>query len=127
MKQPPRQEKNRTVLLVEDDSPVREAALFELKKRNIPTDIAIDGEEALQKLAQKNYDVLLLDLLLPKVNGFEIIKEVRKNPTQAFLKIIVMSNLGQESDIKHAIELGANEYYIKADTTIHELIEKITQ
>ncbi len=98
---------------------------LKLQQLGFAVDHASDGELAMEKMRQNSYDVLLLDLRLPKKNGFEVIKEVRASTALCDMKIFVVSNLGKKEDLAKAIELGADSYFIKAGTNIHDLTEKI--
>lgn len=117
--------KDKKVLIVEDDLPTLEAVSFKLAKKDIVADTALNGEEAIERLKREKYDLILVDLLLPKKSGFEVIKEIKTNGKSKGAKIIVFSNLGQEEDIKKAMELGTMAYFIKSDVSINELVEKI--
>lgn len=87
-------------------------------------DTAVDGDEALKKIKNKKYDVLLLDLLMPKKNGFEVIERVRKNKLNSKAPIIVMSNLGDDDSVQKAISMGANEYFIKNQHPVGQIVER---
>lgn len=113
------------VLIVEDDLPTIEAIAFKLNKAGIHADTALNGEEAMERIKREKYDVILLDLLLPKKNGFEVIKEVRADSSFKKTKIIAFTNLGSEDDRKKAAELGVNDYLVKADMKIDDVIEKV--
>ena len=115
------------ILIVEDDQPTIEAMAFILNKRSIRADTALNGEEAIERLKKEKYDLVLLDLLLPKKNGFEVIKAVKTNGFSKNAKILVFSNLGQKEDIEKAMALGADDYIIKADTGINKLVERIVK
>ena len=115
------------ILIVEDDQPTIEAMAFILNKRSIRADTALNGEEAIVRLKKEKYDLVLLDLLLPKKNGFEVIKAIKTNGFSKNAKILVFSNLGQKEDIEKAMALGADDYIIKADTGINKLVERIVK
>lgn len=85
---------------------------------------AVNGEEAIETIKKSPFDLVLLDLLMPKKNGFEVLKEVRSNPELKSLPIIVLSNLGGDDDIKKALTLGANDYYVKTQHPMSEVVEK---
>jgi len=117
--------KTKKILVVEDDLPTVDALAFKLNQRGISASTAINGEEAIERLKREKYDLVILDILLPKKNGFEVIKEVKTNGQSKDAKIIVFSNLGQEENVKKAMDLGANGYIVKANTSINELADKI--
>lgn len=116
---------NKKILIVEDDLPTVDALAFKLNQKGIPVSTALNGEEAIERLKREKYDLVLLDLLLPKKSGFEVIKEARTNGLSKKAKIIIFSNLGQEDNMEKARKLGANGYIVKADVGINELSDKI--
>ncbi len=123
-----KQQSEKWVLVVEDDVFIDKAYATKFTHENIPIKIATDGEEALTLLAQEENDppsAILLDLMLPKKNGFEVLGEIKKNPKLKNIPVMVMTNLGQEADAKRGVDLGATEYLVKADTKINEIIEKV--
>lgn len=115
----------RKILIVEDDQFLVKIYQTKLEKEGFEINIALDGEEGLQKTTGFKPDLILLDLILPKMNGFEVLKKLKENPATKNIPVIVLSNLGQESDVKQGMELGAVDYLIKSDHSISEIIEKI--
>ena len=115
------------VLLVEDDPFLSSLLKNRLQKEGLEVILARDGEEALNSLKSGKPDLILLDLILPKKSGFEVMEEMRNDPQiqSQEMPIIIISNLGQPEDISRGQELGAIEYFIKAKTSIDELVEKI--
>ena len=115
------------VLLVEDDPFLSSLLKNRLQKEGLEVNLAKDGEEALNSLKSAKPDLILLDLILPKKSGFEVMEEMREDPQMQFpgLPIIIISNLGQPEDISRGKALGAIEYFVKAKTSIDELVEKI--
>jgi len=117
----------RKILLVEDDPFLSSLLKNRLQKEGLEVMLVKDGEEALNFLKATKPDLILLDLILPKKSGFEVMEEIRSNPElQANeVPIIIISNLGQPEDVSRGQELGANDYFIKAKTSIDELVQKI--
>ena len=115
------------VLLVEDDPFLSSLLKNRLQKEGIEITLAEDGEEALNFLKSTKPDLILLDLILPKKSGFEVMEEIRSDPQMQSQKmpIIIISNLGQPEDISRGQALGAIEYFVKAKTSIDELVNKI--
>lgn len=115
------------VLLVEDDSFLSSLLKNRLQKEGLEVVLAKDGEEALNLLKTSQPDLILLDIILPKKSGFEVMVEIRNDPQMQSreLPIIIISNLGQPEDISKGQELGAIEYFVKAKTSIDELIQNI--
>jgi len=118
---------NVKVLLVEDDLFLREICAKKLAKEGFSVFEAIDGEEALKILEKNIPDVVLLDIILPAINGFDVLKKIRSNKNSKISKVpvIMLSNLGQEDDVKKAMDLGASNYLVKAHFTTDEITEKI--
>jgi DNA-binding response OmpR family regulator len=115
----------KTVLLVEDEPLLANLLRQRLERENFNVLVGHDGEEALQILKEKKPDLILLDIILPKVSGFELMEKVRSEPGFQKAPIIVVSNLGQESDIERGESLGAVGYFVKAKLSIEELVEKV--
>ena len=117
----------KTVLLVEDDKFLSALLKNRLEKESFNVIHAEDGEEAVNILrtSSSKPDLVLLDIILPKKNGFEVLEEIKQDIEFKNLPIIIISNLGQDDDLSRGKELGATEYYIKAQTSIDDLISKI--
>ena len=115
------------ILLVEDDPFLSNLLRVRLQKENIEVVLAKDGEEALKKLTEVRPAVILLDLILPKKSGFEVLEHISTDPQLRDLPVIIISNLGQTSDIQRGKELGAIEYFVKAKISIDDLILKIKE
>ncbi len=115
------------ILLVEDDKFLRDICRTKLLKEGFNVHEAIDGEQALQDIESAQPDIVLLDIILPNIDGYQVLTEIRanQNPKIAKVPIIMLSNLGQEDDIKRALDLGANNYLVKAHFTTDEIVEKI--
>ena len=114
------------VLIVEDDALVNKAYSAKLTNENIAYKIAEDGETAITLLKGGDMPALiLLDLMLPKKNGFEVLEEIKKDGRLKDIPVVIMSNLGQEADAKRGIALGAAEYLIKANVTIEDIVKKV--
>ena len=116
---------NLNVLLVEDDPFLSNLLKVRLQKENVDVVLARDGEEALKKIEEDKPGLVLLDLILPKKSGFEILEKVSTDPQLKDMPIIILSNLGQTNDIQRGKELGAVEYYVKAKISIDDLVGKI--
>lgn len=116
---------SKKILLVEDDPFLSSLLKNRLTKEQIEVQHAHDGQEALDVLKTTKPDLILLDLILPKKSGFEVMEGVRQDPQLANAPIIIISNLGQTEDIQKGQELGAVEYFIKAKTSIDDLVGNI--
>ncbi|MFH1232832.1 MAG: response regulator [Patescibacteria group bacterium] len=115
------------VLLVEDDSFLREICHKKLSKEGFNVFSATDGEEALKMVVKVEPGIVLLDIILPSIDGFEVLKQIRSNKNEIIknVPVIMLTNLGQEEDIKKAQALKANDYLIKAHFTTEEIVRKI--
>jgi len=113
---------NPTVLLVEDDRFLRRAAEASLRQAGYTVAIAGDGEEALRQVAAVKPAIVLLDLIMPKLQGFEVLRRLKAAPETASIPVVVTSNLGQETDVKQAMNLGAAAYFIKSNLSLQELV-----
>lgn len=113
------------ILLVEDESALQKTLGDILIYEGYETISALDGEIGLQLAETKKPDLILLDLVLPKVNGFEVLKKLRETEETKNIPIIVLTNLGEIGDIDKAIGLGATTYLVKAQYSLEEVVEKV--
>lgn len=113
------------ILVVEDDKFLRELILRKLKEENYETAFAVDGEEGLAKIQEERPDLILLDLILPGMNGFDVLKKKQEIPEIAQIPVVVLSNLGQKEDVERALKFGAKDYLVKAHFTLDEITAKI--
>ena len=112
-------------LLVEDEEILLRAIYLSLHGEGYTVATATDGESALNMANRLKPDVILLDLLLPKMDGFEFLKKIKAIPTLKDIPVIVLSNLGDDTDTSKAKKLGAVDYFVKADTDLAVLSKKI--
>ena len=115
----------RTILIIEDDKFLRELIAQKLIKEGFEISEAVDGEEGMKKVKEEKPDLVLLDLILPGVDGFEVLARIKEDPVLAAIPVIILSNLGQKEDVERGLKLGAVDYLIKAHFTPGEIIEKI--
>lgn len=113
------------ILLVEDDKFLRELLTKRLRDEKFTVHPAIDGEEAFKILDKERVELILLDIILPGVNGFEILKRIKEDPTISHIPVMMLTNLGQKSDMERGEELGAEDYMVKAQYTPREIVERI--
>lgn len=113
------------LLIVEDDQFTLNAYSVKLKSAGFEIKTALDGSEALEILNSYNPDLILMDLVMPKKDGFTFLSEIKKNDRLKNIPVIIASNLGQNEDITRGIKLGAVDYVVKPDLTLNELISKI--
>jgi len=121
----------KTILLVEDDPFLIDIYTTKLKESGFSVEVAEGGEEGLRKLKEKNFDLLVLDIVLPRIDGWKVLEEIQnskfKNQSLKNLKIIVLSNLGQKEEVEKGLKLGATKYLIKAHYTPSEVVEEIKE
>jgi len=115
----------KTILIIEDDKFLRELIARKLIKEGYEISEAVDGEEGMKKVKEEKPDLVLLDLILPGIDGFEVLSKMKEDPALASIPVIILSNLGQKEDVEKGLKLGAVDYLIKAHFTPGEIIEKI--
>ncbi|RJQ29000.1 response regulator [Candidatus Parcubacteria bacterium] len=114
-----------SVLLVEDDHFLSSLLRSRLEKEGVAVTQAFDGEEALNTLKTLKPSVIVLDVIMPKVSGFDILERIALDPRLHLIPVIAVSNLGQDSDMEKAKRLGAVDYLVKVKIPIDELVQKI--
>ncbi len=118
------------ILIVEDESALIYALRAKFAAAGFEPTITLNGELALELSENEKFDIILLDFLLPKLNGFEVLSRFRERANTKKIPIIVFSNLDSEEDRKRAADLGATQYLMKAQTSLDEVIkivQKLTQ
>lgn len=115
------------ILLVEDELILSNLLRQRLEKENFQVIVAQDGAEAVRILKQEKPDLILLDIILPKMSGFEVMEAMKSDPTLQSAPVVVVSNLGQDSDVERGQNLGAVGYFVKAQMSIEDLVSKIKE
>lgn len=115
------------VLVVEDDRFLQKILLMKFEAEGFDVRGASDGEEGLKQLLADPPDLLVLDLILPKMNGFEVLTEMKTNGKVKNVPVVVLSNLGQDEDVRRVMELGALEFLVKSNHSIMEVIAKVKE
>jgi len=113
------------ISLIEDDKFLRELMVKKLLTMDYDVTSAVDGESGLSMIKEVKPDVVLLDLILPGINGFEVLEKAKQDPEIADIPVIILSNLGQKEDIERGQKLGAADFMIKAHFTPQEVVNKI--
>ena len=113
------------ILIAEDDKYLMNAYRVKLAKAGFDIKLAVDGDEVLAALPDFKPDLILLDLVMPKKDGFAVLEEMKKNASWQKIPVIVASNLGQKEDVDRGMALGAKDYIVKSDTSIDDVIAKI--
>ncbi len=115
------------ILIIEDESALQKTLGEILSQQGYEVLSALDGEIGLKLVQSKKPDLILLDLILPKIHGFDVLKKIKDNPETKEIPVIVLTNLESIEDIKKAIELGATTYLVKANYSLKELTIKVNQ
>jgi len=118
---------NKKILLVEDDQTLSETYTERFTAEGFELKSAKNGEEAMALALAFKPDLILLDIMMPKVSGFDVIDILRNTPETADIKIIVLSALGQQEDIDKAKSLGANDYLVKSQVVLADIVDRVRQ
>ncbi len=110
-------------MIVEDDTVLANALSLALQNEGYELSLATDGEEAERMILQELPDLILLDLLLPIKNGFEVLKVMRQNPETKNISVVILTNFEQETSISEGKKLGAKDYIVKANVDIQDIPE----
>lgn len=113
------------ILVVEDDRFLGELVVRKLTNNGFNVVRAVDGEEAMAQLKENTPHLILLDLRIPKKDGFEILEWLKQDPTKAKIPVIVLSNLNRTEDVDRATKLGAKDYLVKVNYTPAEVVERV--
>ncbi len=116
------------ILIVEDDKFLRELMVRKLNtEQGFEVVSAIDGESGLKTMKEQKPDLVLLDLILPGIGGFDVLSQMNDDVALSPIPVIILSNLGQQDDVDKGLKLGAVDYMVKAHFTPNEIIEKVRQ
>lgn len=115
------------ILIIEDDKFLLKLYSDKLQREGFKVFESLTGEEGLNKVLAEKPDLVILDLILPGKNGFEVLSEMKLNPETKEIPVIILSNLGQETDIKRGLEMGAAAYLVKTDFSVNQLPEIVRE
>jgi DNA-binding response OmpR family regulator len=119
--------KQRTILLVEDDDNLANVYETRLQAEGFATKRVNNGEDALAAALQARPDLILLDVMMPKVSGFDVLDILRNTPETATIKVIMLTALSQDSDRDRAKSLGVDDYLVKSQVVIADVVDRIKQ
>lgn len=115
------------ILLMEDETMLSSMYQTKFKNEGLEVVTSLDGEDGLAKARGEQFDVVLVDVIMPKLDGFAVLKELRALPQYKTTPIILLTNLGQEEDMKKGQSLGATDYLVKANFTPSQVAAKIKE
>lgn len=115
------------ILIVEDDRSLQNALVEIITQEGFETESAFDGEDGLVKAGTFMPDLILLDIILPKKNGFEFLAEIKEDDSLKNIPVLIVTNLEEIENIQKAIDLGATNYIVKADFSLKEIMKKIRE
>lgn len=115
------------VVIVEDDKFLQKILVTKFTKEGFDVRAASEAEEGLRLIHAENPDIVLLDLILPKMTGFDLLTELKANGKTSKIPVVILSNLGQDEDITRAKSLGALDFLVKADISINEVVQKVKE
>lgn len=118
-------ENKQVIMIVEDDSFVMDIYQTKLAQEGFEVISAANGAEAMKKLESAKPDLMLLDIIMPYMDGLEVLKKIKENPELKSIPIILLTNLSQKEEIDKGLGLGANDYLIKSHFTPSEVLEKV--
>jgi len=118
---------NHKILIIEDDRFLSSLMKARLEKEGFSVTQAFNGEEAMGLLKKDQPDMIVLDLIMPRVSGFEFLENISVDPQISKIPVMILSNLGQESDIQKVKRLGAIQYFVKVKTSIDELVNHVKE
>lgn len=119
--------KNKKVLIVEDDPFITDVYVLKLESEGYDVETAEDGIIGLGKLKKKKYDIILLDILMPNLDGFKVLEQIKMNPVVSKIPVVILTNLSQKKDIQKGLDLGATDYIIKTKFTPTEVVKTINK
>lgn len=113
------------ILVIEDEETIRSMLVDSLEERGHLVEVASDGEAGLALSLKNEYSLILLDIILPKKNGLEVLEELSKEKKGSLPKVLVLTNLGEADSVQKALGLGAMSYLVKADHNLKEIMDKV--
>jgi len=113
------------ILLIEDDSFISQ--MYSMKFRQLPFDflVAKDGAQGLEMIKKEKPDLVLLDIILPEIDGFEVLRILKEDPELRSIPVVLLTNLGQQENTQKGMAMGAKDYIIKAHSTPQEVVDKV--
>lgn len=119
------QKQKKKILVIEDDRTLARLYATKIEKSGYEVAVAFDGEEGLEKVSSFQPAGVLLDIIIPKLDGFSVLAEMKKNSNMKNIAVILLTNLGQDDDVSKGKELGARDYLVKSEFTPSEIVRKM--
>ncbi|OGI25181.1 MAG: hypothetical protein A3J76_03220 [Candidatus Moranbacteria bacterium RBG_13_45_13] len=113
------------ILIVEDDKSLQNALVEMISQEGFDSESASDGEEALVKVRSYLPDLVLLDIILPKKNGYEVLEEIKKDEKLKAIPVLILTNLEEVDNVQKALDFGATTFMVKSDFSLKDVVEKI--
>lgn len=121
------EENKQKILIVEDEATLQKTLQEVLTAEGYSALSALDGQRGFEMAKEEIPDLILLDIILPKMDGFEVLKALKDDETTKFIPVIILTNLGDLNDIQKALDLGATTYLVKADFSLEDVLKKIKE
>lgn len=115
------------ILIIEDDRSLQNALVEMMDQGNYETVSAFDGEEGLQKALSEKPDLILLDIILPKKDGYEVLSEIKKNESIKNIPVLILTNLEEVDNVQKALDLGATTFMVKSDFSLKDVLDKVRE
>ena len=119
--------KDTKILVVDDDPFILDMYVIKFREEGFQIDTATDGKMAIERIDAGKPDMVLLDVVMPKMDGFDVIKKIQENKIPRTFKILFLTNFGQKEDVERGMQLGADGYIIKAHFTPSEVVAKVKE
>lgn len=113
------------VLIIDDDPFILDMYVLKFKESGFQVETAQDGKSGLKKIKDTHPDIVLLDVVMPAMDGFDVLQDIKKNFSPPLPKIVLLTNLGQKEDVDRGMQLGADDYVIKAHFTPSDVVDKV--
>ena len=123
----PNESQSKKVLIVEDEQALLKTIDLTIKDKGFQTLTALDGETASELIKKEKPDLVLLDILLPRKGGMEVLREMRADEETKDIPVLLLTNLSDEESIAEGVQLGARGYFVKADLTLDEVADKVIE
>jgi len=116
---------NTKILIIEDEEMLINMYIYKFEKEGFMVEKATNGKDGIAKAKEYKPNIILLDIIMPEMDGFMVLKELKKNPSTKNSTVIMLTNLGQNEDVEKGQKLGAEDYLVKANVTPMQVVEKV--